>query len=705
MSKTHSPKRPPLSTTPPHILALASMGSKLGVILVIAGLVFMAIPGLAWYQTRTILDPWFFWGGFLAFWSLFCGAFYLAYLGSMKMSESVRLLIVSFGGGVGIATILLGLILPFVKFSDVFAGGVPEWRKNPQPVFLCIFILLGGIGLTFASIMAARGSERESITMRRILYGANTVITTLLLLAILGVVNVLSFVNLGKIDFFNTTFDYTQSNLYTLSSGTRELLQGLEEPVHVYMMISEGSIIGQDTRTLLENCKQSAPKGKFTWQSASRDRDQSQLEKLAEKFQIADSQGILVIYGPEGGKQQHDFIAADKLYSLPQRSPNPMEESQGGFSYLGEEVLRKSIILLKEGKTEAKIYFTSGNGELSVSPGPQADSASQLVQQLEKANYKVEALPFDIKLKQIPADAEMVIVARPKTDPPQEAINALREYLTKDVGGKKGKAVFMLDAERSKQGSKAIWTPMPNLKALLSEFQVLVGDNQLLTLRERDQTLAPAVANPRSQNKVPMSFGRGVLQTEFGLQRARTVGPIPQPPNVPPSNKFKVEEVLLVPVSRFTVEESDPNVDPTELTKELFSDTRKLQARLTKPSYTAAVFVSEGGSGIESIPGHETMASDSKPRLAVFGSGSWIANGYSRQEIWENNYNFLYSTLSWLRDRSDVGEKPKGNERKIYRLGLTADSPVFTQIKWLPLWLMMAGVAIIGGSVWVVRRR
>jgi len=705
MSEKTSARPAPLSTNPPHILALAALGPKLGLALVVMGLVLLGIPALAWFQFKTVFHPWFFWGAFLALWSFLSGALYLSSLGSMRMAEAVRLLIVIFGGGVGISTLILGLTLPFFQFSEVFAGGVTQWRKNPQPVFLCVFIVLAGLGITFASILGARGSERESVTMRRILYGANTVITSLLLLAILGILNVLSFVNLGRLDLFNTTFDYTQFNLYTLSSGTKELLSSLEEPVQIYMLLSDRDPIGEDTRTLLENCQSVAPKGTLSWSSQSRDRNLSEISKLVEKFQIPESEGILVVYGAEGGKQSHDFIQRNQLFSAPQRGMNPMDDSGGAFSYLGEEMLRKSIINLKEGKNESKIYFTTGNGELTISGGAAMDSASNLVQQLEKANYKIESLPFDVKIKQIPADADTVVIARPKTDPPQEAINALREYLSKEVGGKKGKAIVMLDPERSRAGSKAVWTAFPNLKALLAEYQVMVSDNQLFTLRLRDATMAPAVANSRSQNKVAMSFGRGLIRTEFGMMRARTIGAIPTPPNVPNPGKFQVEDILLVPTELITVEEPDPNVDPADLLKEARSNLSKFQSRLEKPSYTAGVFVSEGGSGLESIPGHERMSSDAKPRLAVFGSGSWLCNGLTNAGVWENNYNLFYSTLSWLRDRADIGEKPKGSERKLYRLALTEDSPALSQIRWTPLWLMMATVVIIGGSVWVVRRR
>lgn len=696
-----------LSSTPGWIQSLGELGPKLGLILILGGLALAAVPVATYIQTKSIQNPWFFWGFFLSGWTLICGALHLANLATLKSTDAVRFLLVTMGGGIGISTTILGMALPFLSYSEVFGGGLVEWRKHPRELLVTLALLLGGIVLAFLSLVAAKGSERESITMRRILYGANTLITALLLFAILGLVNVLSFVNLGRFDFFNTTFDYTESSLYTLSSGTKDLLQSLEEPVLVYMMITESNLIGGETKTLLDNCKSLAPKGKFSWESRSRDRDQSALDKLTEKFQIPDALGMLVVYGSEGGKQQHDFIPYDKLYSIPQRSMNPAEESSSNFSYLGEDMLRKSIITLKEGKNESKVYITSGNGELSLADtsGNSVDGIGMIAEQLNKANYKTEDLPFDAKLKSIPIDAELVILARPKSDPAPEAINALREYLTRDVGGKKGKAIILLDTEKTRQGSKITWTPLPNLKALLAEFQVQVGDNQLLNARSRPVTTVYAGANETSRNKVAMAFSQRML-IEFMMESARTVSPISQQPGAPQPKGLQVEDVIRVPSrQRLVFTENDPAVDPSDLVRDLLGKPEELIKRLSQPSYSVGVFVSDTGTGVENIPGHERMATDAKPRLAVFGDATWISNKVFSGQYGGNNYNLFYSTLSWLKDRPDVGEKPKGSERKTYSLTMTPESPEFARLKWMPLWLMLASVGILGGAVWVVRRR
>lgn len=709
MTNEHSnaPALNTLSTNSSWINALAGLGAKLGMALVFGGMVMAVVPVSAYFQTKSIQNPWFFWGFFLSGWTILCGAMHLGNLASHRSTDAVRFLVVAWGGGIGVATTLLGMGLPFLNYAEIFGGGLVEWRKHPKELLLTTTLLLGGIILAFLSLIAAKGTERESVTMRRILYGANTLITTVLLFAILGLINVLSFVNLGRFDFFNSTFDYTESSLYTLSSGTKDLLQSLDQPVLVYMMIPESTLIGGESKTLLDNCKALAPKDAFAWQSVSRDRDQSELSKLEKKFQIPDALGFLVVYGAEGGKQQHDFIPYDKLYSTPQRSMNPADESSSNFSYLGEDVLRKSIITLKEGKTESKLYFTSGNGELTIADtsSPSLEGIGMITEQLAKTNYKTETLVFDSKLTTIPNDAEVVIIARPKTDPAPEAIQALREFLTRSVGGKKGKAVILLDTEKTRLGSKVTWTPLPNLKALLAEFQVQVGDNQLINARLRPSTNLFAKTNESSRNKVAMAFNQSIM-TNFMLDSARTVSPFPQNPSAPPRTAFQVEDVLLVPSGQLRVfTESDPSLDPGELVRDLLGRPEELVKRLSQPFYSVGVFVSDPGTGVENVPGHERMATDAKPRLAVFGDASWISNKYFNSQYGENNYNLFYSTLSWLKDRADVGEKPKGSERKTYNLAMTAGSPEFSRLKWMPLWLMLSSVGLLGGAVWVVRRR
>jgi hypothetical protein len=129
--------------------------------------------------------------------------------------------------------------------------------------------------------------------------------------------------------------------------------------------------------------------------------------------------------------------------------------------------------------------------------------------------------------------------------------------------------IILLDTEKTRQGSKISWTPMPNLKALLSEFQVQVGDNQLLNARLRPATTVFAKANETSRNKVAMAFNQSMI-INFVMESARTVSPIPQQPGAPQQKGFQVEDVIRVPSGQLRVfTENDPSIDPNDLVRDL----------------------------------------------------------------------------------------------------------------------------------------
>ena len=54
-------------------------------------------------------------------------------------------------------------------------------------------------------------------------------------------------------------------------------------------------------------------------------------------------------------------------------------------------------------------------------------------------------------------------------------------------------------------------------------------------------------------------------------------------------------------------------------------------------------------------------------------------------------------------DRKDLGEKPKGQERKEYRFSVGEET--VTRLKYLPLAMMLLSVVGLGGAIWIVRRR
>ncbi|MEY4614140.1 MAG: hypothetical protein RL179_2113 [Planctomycetota bacterium] len=671
----------------------------------VVAVVFALVCGIiSWRIGRSAL-PYIIWSGSIAVFSAGVG-FALGNRNQQETSpeNSLRIGLIFLGGGIGFATAILGLFLPLMEYSAIFGGGLAAWRKNPNTVLLCAGLLFGGLALMFGSVMLAKNFEKSSVGLRRLLYGTNAFLTGMLLLTVLGVVNVLAYVPMGKADFFNRTFDFTASGLYSISESTQNFLANLKEPVKVYVLLPGNNLITVETETLLETFKTHSKK--ITWSSVSRDLDTQELVKLQEKYQIPDSLGLLVVYGSDQ-KPVYDFIKYQDLYSIPQQDMRRPDSEGGSFQFLGEGQLIKTMTFLSEGKSQAGVFFTQGNGELSIddkNPGS-ASGIGTLWDETAKGNFKLDKITLDRNTKKIPQEADVLVMARPKFDPPPQAIDALRNYL-RGTDGKKGRLLLLLDVEVEQVAGKKQVVPMPNLKVLLREFQVDVADDQIYNpLNERKPSVMTIMSSDKSNNPIAKAFLKGRSATLFLFDSIRTLKPLARVPNAPPNN-ITAEEILMTDPRIPVWAETDMGVNPQEIIAELRKDEKKAQQKLNGGQLPVAVAVTEKGAAdpLSQIPGHESMApTEDKPRMVVFGDSSWASNEGINGRFGESSLSLFNTSISWLRDRADLGAKPKGQERKDYRFNVAEDT--VTKLKFLPLAMMLISVIGLGGAIWIVRRR
>ena len=194
-----SPVEPPQpgDGAPPTDLAssLASRPKEVAYALFGLAAVFLIVPVALCirYGWPAAVGPLFVWAVLASAVALGAALVALLWKPDAKASEAekIRLLLLCLGGTLGLLTaVVLGLIVPFFQpYRTIFAGGVTEWRKHPFPVFTVTAAFVGGLALTFASMQLARGRERESALMRRLMYGFNAVFSTLLLASILLILN------------------------------------------------------------------------------------------------------------------------------------------------------------------------------------------------------------------------------------------------------------------------------------------------------------------------------------------------------------------------------------------------------------------------------------------------------------------------------------------------------------------------------------
>jgi hypothetical protein len=616
----------------------------------------------------------------------------------LSEEEATRLGILAVGGVIGFAVTVLGLSLG-LYWWDTFSGGIESWRKEGWRVTWTILALFGGLALMFVSLQMARTGERSSATLRRLLYGYNAVLTGFLLLAILLVFNVMTYLHIEPLNsLFAKPSDWTASSIFTLSTASKNLLASIDQPVKLYVVLSRRDPIYAEVETLIGNCQ--AENRRLEVEYVSPDLSPRKVGELVRKYQLLEVDGILIVYGSEP-KEEHEFINRKDLFTEDPRTSK--------FSFQGENALITKLTVLTEGKSRSVVYFTQGDGELDfkdLNTTRPDEGLGQLKDNLQKANYDVKELRLDDPLlKRIPEDAEIVVIARPTRALSTAGLEALRAYMNPPAAeAKKGKMVVMLDVVANREGALV----ETGLEKFLEEFGVKVGNERILTVPTNQFTLEPlriyAEANGGSRNPVAIAFAQ---EPPIIFFEARPVSP-KSPEANQPSTAYSAETIFQ---DRFLsmIEKPPLHADPRDYLQKLIKDSRNdkerakaFEASLSETVSVAVAVTSWAPPSGDDDPRAFMRQGNQQPRMVVFGDATWISN----KEITRpgaGGYELFLSTLSWLRERPNIGKTADPKERKFYTLSASPDA--VTRLQWLPGVLICVGLLGVGGGIWVVRRR
>lgn len=625
--------------------------------------------------------------------------------------DRFRVVLISAGAVIGLALALLGLYLPFTAENyEAFTGGIDKWRQKPAVVYWPALCLLGGVVLMFLALNLARGAERASGTMRRLLYGYNVLLSSLLLLLILLLVNVLAYVRIRPFDLLATTTDWTTARQFTISDSSKALLRSLEKPVHVVVLL-DGLRAGADMENLLEICRSYSPN--INYESLSPHRHRDEIDKLREKHKdMPEPVGVLVKYGSD--PKDYVFLERQEI-----STSGMNEEGVRGNEFDGENALMKSIRFLVEGKSKPKLYFLQGHGELDLDEsGPNTFTTPDLGMgvlrdQLNENGFEVKALTLVADKPEIPADAAILVIARPTTALAPKELDALRDYLKGTGRAKAGKMIVLGDVIEERAGFRAT-----GIETLVQDFGVRFKDEVLLA-----RTPPPGAGGAADSLLLGISPHRTVGgktrpgPTEIGRILARV--PIPDPfrmykvrgleardNNPAAPGPYAVEPLVFTVPSEDIWAETDLSKKPNALA----ADYRKNLAEFGKvrkaDSLPVAFAISDKApQNLQGLPpGHPAPPGGSNvSRMAVFGDATWISN-YGIKQMTEDNVGLFALTVNWLRERVKEEEFAAGKIKYEYRLKLSSEG-AFWNLVLVPGALLILGAIGLGLGVWVVRRR
>jgi hypothetical protein len=405
------------------------------------------------------------------------------------------LVVVAVGTLLGKGLLLATVYVVFTNLAIVL-GGLELWSQNRWTLILIMFLGLAGFGVLFGLLFLLRGEERTNPTLRRLIYGYNTVLTGILLFGVLAVVNFLIYVPITPFKAVNKTYDWTEDRTFSLDKQTQQFLENLDQNVEINVILPtlrEGDadetykMVSAETRALLK-LVEPINRQKVTINYIAPENTGTELRRLQKDYGMRPGLGVFLIYGTQP-KAKTAMISVGQMFEGGDERFGRSAEPQ---LYVGERELLTQLRSLKtsfdeaEGKVRKVIYFTQDNGELRLGnsghAGPEGeDGLGMLKNQLAKVPYEVRALDLLGPNDKVPNDAAVVVVAGPSKRFSPDAIKALNEYMGlspllgedgKPKQPRQGQMIVLFDVRTTTNSQMA-----PTLEEFVSQFGFTTGNS------------------------------------------------------------------------------------------------------------------------------------------------------------------------------------------------------------------------------------
>jgi ABC-type uncharacterized transport system involved in gliding motility auxiliary subunit len=311
------------------------------------------------------------------------------------------------------------LISGIVGLLLAVAGGI-VYAISGELGNLSLALIWAGILLIMFFLYTQLALIQKFIGQRSTIYGANTLVMTLVFIVILVLTAYMSVRHKVRVDL-------TDTGRYTLAPQTIKVLRALPSGLEVIAFYRSDERTRQAMADLLKEYAYYSPNFKFWFV----DPDQSPLE--AAKYGVTSYRTTLIRH--EGKEAVVSFESENKLTNA----------------------------LLKVLRKETKrIYFLSGHGENSLTSTENVGYAA-VKEALEEEHHEVRDLLL-VEKSVVPEDASVIVVAGAKTALLPREMQLLADYLREG-----GSALFMLDPGDS-----------PQLGRFLKEFGFDVGEDIII---------------------------------------------------------------------------------------------------------------------------------------------------------------------------------------------------------------------------------
>lgn len=591
-----------------------------------------------------------------------------------------RAVLLSLTGLVGAGVFFLGFALMY-SWADTLTKLLREGdREGAWRVLLAIAASIAGLAIMFAGLQAARADERQVVGIRRYIYGFNAFLTGFLLLSVLVVINVLAFMRLP------TTIDATSSGAFSLADRSKQVLAQLDQPVTIYVILSDRWDFFSETKSLLSLIAEHTPRLTIEYLSTM---DEAALQKLAKKFPrfAVDGQGLLIAINDDPTKTT--FISANDLVKS---DFDQMSGGRGTEQFLGEQKVINELTFLTAGKEKPVIYVTQGNGEPDLTDTRKPEGLGILRERLQRRYFEVRPLRLEPISPKVPDDAKIVIIAGPTQPYAQSTADALKAFV--DQGGK---VIVMADVVEVGRGVKEM--PATGLEGLMTSYGVDITRERIYSILFMGSQVigseqVVAIVDPKAGNNPIVA----PFKTErFQFVSCRVIRPIADFQNPAVRVQTLLSSVLSNQIRFFT--ESDMQADVEQTINRMIKDEKEAEKRLAREPLPVMMAVSESPRGMPGAP-----PQPEKPKMVVFGDVTFVANrsAVSRDAV---EFDLFIGAVEWLRERpANIGIEP--HSFKYYEMDRIVSDPGYVErLRFIPLFAACLAVLGLGIGVWLVRRQ
>jgi ABC-type uncharacterized transport system involved in gliding motility auxiliary subunit len=518
-------------------------------------------------------------------------------------------------GWLGVALVFAAVAIRFLK---------PEW----QPYYNGLAI--AGLVCTLLYILSQWREIGQAFAGRQARFGTLAAASVLVVFGILVAINYLSARH-------NRRWDLTAAHQFSLSDQTKKVLQDLKEPVRIRIFARSDEF--QRFRDRLDG---------YRYQSKQVSTEYIDPEKkpgMAQQYGVTALGTVVFDY-----KGRNEKVSSD-----------------------GEQELTNALIKVIQGR-QPKVYFTQGHGEKDTVSADRG-GYNAITAALTTDNFVVDKIVL-AQQPAVPDDAEVLIIAGPKTDFLAPEIDMVKAYLARG-----GKVFVMLDPVLKADQPQPI-----GLQGLLREWGIEADNDLVLDVSGMGRLLGTDESVPVAASYPPHPITENFnLMTAYPLARSMT----------------PIEGGTNGHIAQKLAETSKNSWGETNLKSLTGGQPAKMDDDDKKGPVSLGAAVS-GAATVTPAPKNAAKEGDNpktaETRLVAFGDSDFVSNGALGVQ---GNRDLFLNCVNWLAQQENlIAIRPRDPEDR--RITLTADQQ--QRIFYLTVLIIPGLILLAGVRTWWRRR-